>query len=231
MILESLKKRIFSSKNDSAKKQFMQDLMTDDFMDLMNDINLGKSGDMPKLVELAKNIEHLKDWPDNPETFWDIEAPFWQKRIDDSTKMMISDFIKKNTHGRILNIGSGSVPYIESVNLDISSEMLNWNPSKQKVQADALKLPFRENIFDSVIVAFVANYMRDLDVLISEIMRVIKDESSLVFIQGKSINHLHQLVENKDFSVSYLASLLRDRGFSVRTIEKEKIIFLRCNRQ
>jgi SAM-dependent methyltransferase len=230
MDLKSLKDKILSSKDESAKRQFMQDLMTDNFMELLNDINFGKSNDINRLVELARNIDSLKGWPEDPEKFWDIEAPFWYKRLDDGMKLLIADFIRKNASGKILNIGAGSTSYVDSVDLDISSEMLNWNPSQQKVQADALALPFKAGTFDSVIAVFVANYMQDMDFFISEISRVMKKESSLIFVQAKSLNPLHQMVENQKFSPEALAGMLRDRGFGVRQIEKEKLIFLRCKK-
>jgi SAM-dependent methyltransferase len=230
MDLKSLKDKILSSHNESAKKQFMQDMMMDKFMELLNDINLGKSKNINGLVDLAKNIDSLKGWPEDHEKFWDIEAPLWNKRVDDGMKAVIADFIKKNTSGRILSIGAGSTSYVDSVDMDISSEMLNWNPSLQKVQADALALPFKSDTFDSVIAVFVANYIQDMEFFISEITRVMKKDSSLIFVQAKSLNPLHQLVENKRFSSEALAGLLRDRGFGVRQIEKEKLIFLRCKK-
>lgn len=230
MDMESLKKKILSSKDEVAKKQFMQDLMTDDFMDKMHEINFHGSGDVQNLLDIAKNIDSLKGWPEDPEIFWDIEAPFWQKRTDDGTKEIIADFIKKNASGKILNIGCGSVDYTDSVNLDISFDMLTWNPSDKKVQGDALFLPFKDSSFDSAVAVFVANYIKNPEDFIRELERVLKNEAQLLFVQAKSVNQLHKLIENKSFSPEQLAGILRDRGFGVRQIEKEKLIFLRCKK-
>jgi SAM-dependent methyltransferase len=228
MELEEIKKRVLGSKDESLKKHFMQDMMTDDFMDALHDINFHGSKDVQKLVSLAKGIEHLNGWPEDQEKFWDIEAPFWKRRVDASLKEIIFGEIAKTISGRVLNIGSGTVPYINSINADISFEMLNWNPSKKKVQADALALPFKDKTFDSVIAVFVANYIKDLENFIRELKRVSKKDSTILFVQGKSIQILHQLAENKSFSLNSLISLLREYGFTARVIEKEKLIFLRC---
>jgi SAM-dependent methyltransferase len=230
MDLETLRKRIFDSEDDSAKKQFSQELLMDGFTDKLHDINFHGSKDVDGLKELAEKIDLLSDWPENQEKFWDLEAAFWYRRIDDTTKNMISKEIAENTSGKILNIGSGSVPYTDSVNVDLSFEMLNWNPSINKVQADALSLPFKDNSFDSAVALFVANYITDLDLFVSEIKRVLNKNSALIIVQGRSIHPLHKLAENKYFSITSLAGLLRRYGFSVRQIEKENLIFLRCKR-
>lgn len=230
MDFNKLKERIFGSKDESLKKQFEQDNLMDEFMDKLKEVNYHKSTDIASLLDISEKIDYLKDWPNNPEKFWNLEAPFWYRRIDENTKQAIIEELNKNISGKTLNIGSGSFPYIDSINLDISFEMLNWNPSKNKIQADALALPFKEDSFDSIIAVFVVNYIKDLNTFIKEIKRVLKKNSNLFLVQGKSINPLHQLAENKLFSIAKFAGLLRNNGFSVRKIEKNNLIFLRCKK-
>ncbi|MBW2992723.1 class I SAM-dependent methyltransferase [Candidatus Woesearchaeota archaeon] len=230
MDIQKLKEKIFSSKDESLKKQFEQDNMMDQFMDKLKEINYNESSDTNSLLDIAKKIEHMSDWPQNPEKFWDLEAAFWNRRIDNKTKNIIINELNKNISGKTLNIGSGSFPYINSINIDISYEMLYWNPSENKIQADALFLPFKDKSFDSAIAVFVANYIKDLADFIQELKRVLKKDSNLIFVQAKNINKLHQLAENKNFSVQKLSGLLRNNGFSVRQLEKENLVFLRCKK-
>jgi len=228
--LNALKDKIFCSKDDALKKQFEQDVLMDDFMEKLKDINYLGSGDIGSLKAVADRIDSLHGWPCDPEKFWDIEAPFWYRRVDVVSKSLIADELGKFVFGRVLNIGSGSSSYVDSVNLDISFEMLSWNPSDIKVQADALSLPFKDKSFDSAAVVFVANYIKDLPLFVSELRRVLKDNGNVLFVQGKSINRLHMLAENKNFSLDSFAALLRSAGFLVRKIEKDNLIFLRCKR-
>jgi len=228
MDLSALKEKIFGTKDESLKKQFSQNVLMDEFMDRLHDINFHSSKDIDPLIKLAGRIDDLSDWPDNPVKFWDLEAAFWDRRVDPVTKDMIIDELKKNLSGDILNIGSGSVNYMDSVNLDISFDMLDWNSSEDKVQADACFLPFKDSSFDSAFAVFVANYIKDAERFILEIKRVLKINSNVLFVQGKSIHPLHQLAENRLFSIDNFTGLLRRHGFAVRKIEKENLIFLRC---
>lgn len=230
VFFDILKKRIFNSKDEELKKQFSQELLLEEFMNKLNDINYNNSKDIDSLKEFAKKIEHLSDWPQNPQKFWDLEADFWDRRIDLKTKNIIINELKKYTSGNILNIGSGSFSYINSVSIDLSFEMLNWNKSDKRIQADACILPFKDNIFDSAIAVFVANYIKDLKSFVKEIRRILKNNSPLIIVQGKKIHELHQLAENKAFSIAKLCGLLRNNSFSVRKIEKENLIFLRCKK-
>ena len=100
--------------------------------------------------------------------------------------------------------------------------MLNWNPSDTKVQADTCSLPFKDDSFDSAIAAFVVNYIKDTQEFVKELKRVLKNNSNLIIVQGKSIHPLHKLAENPNFTINKFIGLLRKNGFTAEEIKMAK---------
>lgn len=71
---------------------------------------------------------------------------------------------------RYLNIGCGSKPYSNCINIDIRREV------RLEVQADLLHLPFRDNIFDKIIANDIVEHFtaNQVKILFAECRRVLK---------------------------------------------------------
>ncbi len=216
-VKERIEKKLSKIDNSKAKEEFEQEMLLDEFDDVLFRINHKHEDLVSEAVEKAKKIKVLEGWPDNKEKFWDMEAVNWKFRTPESMRDFISEELKE-LKGRNLDIGCGSISYVDgSVCLDISYDMLKWNKNENKVQGVCEQLPFKKDSFDSVTMVFTANYAEDLSKLVREISKVLKRDGKIICVQSaKPVHKLHQLVENKDFSVEKLMYELNKIGFRVK---------------
>ena len=178
-VKKKIEKRIKRLKDNKFKNQFELDELRDSFFNKL--FFLGYTKDKKERTKLfndakkiVKKIPELKDWPSNSELFWNIESYGWKNRIPEEVR----DFIKKEIKpkGKILSLGCGCYPYVKNAILvDISKEMLDLAKGKKKIVHDLnKKLPFKNNSFDSVTLIFVIDYIKNINLLINEIKRILK---------------------------------------------------------
>ncbi len=96
------------------------------------------------------------------------------------------------------DIGSGEAPQIylpkptleRVVALDASKEMLDFNPSAYKIQADAqTSLPFVDNSFGFVTMFFINRYLPNPEAVMTEVLRVLKPGGLLFVIDFNTNRH------------------------------------------
>ena len=245
VMLEDLKKirvkRLNSRKVPrEIKRLIAEEDLLERFHDKKKQLNRACKNKIKQIVSemilIANKIPSLKGWPYNRHVFWGEDSSIWQHRIDDEHRDFIRKKLKNLVKGRILEIGSGSVPYTEGVCLDISYNML-WtikpslsgrfmNPYLSRVQADLEKgLCFSDNSFDTIVGVFVANYVKDLRKLFSEVKRVLKKNGKLVLVQSLvPVNTSHIIMEKhkaKGFGEE-LRKIIGEEGFKVR-VKKESV--------
>ncbi|MBW2996539.1 class I SAM-dependent methyltransferase [Candidatus Woesearchaeota archaeon] len=170
---------------------------------------------------IADKLPELRGWPSDSRKFWDVESYGWEARIP----LRIREFIKEKLsvlQGRNLSLGSGNYPYVRgSVLVDFSREMLNQADAKEKIvlDLDKEKLPFEDKSFDSVTMVFVVDYLRNLDMLLKEVKRVLKKDGKLVIVNTKKpIDDYYRIQEAKHYAGNDLKGILKD--FNVEIHEK-----------
>lgn len=88
--------------------------------------------------------------------------------------------------GLILDIGVGSGVFASkisaSVGIDVSRQILKISQSRglEVIQADATALPFRNHVFDTVVVTFTVCFVEDVTRMLVESSRVLKVTGMLV---------------------------------------------------
>lgn len=217
-IRKRIEKRLSKIENNKLREAFKQELLLDEFDDILFRINHKHEDLVDNAVEIAKKIKILEGWPDNKQKFWDLEATNWKFRVPVNVKEFISSELSKTAGERNLDIGAGSTSYVnDSVCLDVSYEMLGWNESNNKVQASGEYLPFKKDSFDSVTMVFTANYVDDLNKLIREVYKVLKKTGKMVCVLSDiPIHKMHRLIENKGFNVDALLYSLTRAGFRAK---------------
>lgn len=124
------------------------------------------------------------------------EQEFWDSRVDESYSVLsrydlerFRTWVDWGGGGSVLDLGGGSgaaVRVLELDNstlitsLDISYNLLKHSPF-QKVQGNALQLPFKSNCFDLIIAAAFFHHLPEREEeLLSECHRVLKKGGKLV---------------------------------------------------
>jgi len=206
------------------RREFEQELLLDEFEQVLFKINYHDMDLVDQAVKIAKRIKTLHDWPENQELFWNWEAVGWKARVPVHVKDFIAEELSYLMKGKNLEIGCGSVCYIPgSVCIDVSHDMLMYNESGARAQARAELLCCKSDVFDSVTLVFVANYLPDLVKVAYELRRVLKREGKVVCVlSAKPIHRLHRLVETKSFSVDKLVYALNRVG--LKTKKEKKVV-------
>jgi ubiquinone/menaquinone biosynthesis C-methylase UbiE len=145
-------------------------------------------------------------------------------KIYDSYRSYPDDLIKRFIElGRIsrekkvldLGCGTGNIAYqikstidADLIGVDVSMDMLKVARSKSLVvvcsDVDNQHLPFRDNSFDAVIGAYVIHQIKNLNFLLSECYRVLRDGILVLLTSShKQIEDQHPII--KDFFPSYVA--------------------------
>lgn len=167
---------------------------------------------------IAQKIPYLKGWPDGP-VFWDIESGMWKLNIQKELRELIEKELKKIIpSGKNLSLGSGNYPYVKnSVIVDFSKKMLDSAPEnleKHCINLDGGKLPFENSTFDSCTMAFLTNYINDIDNLLSEAKRVLKKKGKLLIINYKGFtSELYAQREKNHLLAEDLIEILEKHGF------------------
>jgi ubiquinone/menaquinone biosynthesis C-methylase UbiE len=148
-----------------------------------------------------------------------LEKGFISKSIDPSKVAMMIDVGAEA--GRFsLNAADSS---INVYGIDIDAYSLRRLKLKNKnvtvLQADARKIPFKNDLFDGVIMVEVLDYISQLDQALGECWRVLKPGSPLVLSFGNqaSLKARLRALRGKSYTHSYRKVLrcLSDTGFTV----------------
>ncbi len=199
--------------------------LLDKFYDLYWKYNTEEKTDenLNKLKQISKEIPELKNWPEDKETFWNVESHFWELRFKKGER----NFIKKTIHEQIsdkhIDIASGSLPINHKcVCIDISQNMLNnIKTDQQKVKVNLEEpLPFKDNEFTSATCIFILNYIQNLDQLLQEIYRILEDNGKLIIVQSnKPLSSFYKTMEKNNQDI-ILESLEKNNFYT--TIENHE---------
>ncbi|MBD3354738.1 methyltransferase domain-containing protein [Candidatus Woesearchaeota archaeon] len=179
-------------------------------------IKKGKENEVKKFLDFYEKENTL-----DAKFFWNVASYKWDERIS----LEVRNFIKKelsSLRGMNLSLGSGCYPYVKnSVLVDFSDEMLKKAEGCKKLKLDLNKgkLPFSENSFDSVTMVFVVDYLKNLDKLLIEVRRVLKDKGNLVIVNTKKpVDDFYRKQEIKHYNGEDLKRILK--GFDAEIHEK-----------
>lgn len=158
-------------------------------------------------------------------TFFDGRAKYYEKifslplikRLEQAEVRRILS-LSEVADKSVLDIGCGCGKFLKLwrdrgarlvVGMDFSKSMLASSKRMQKsnflLMGDAFRIPFKDNSFDLVACIGVANYYRNIEVLLKEISRVSKSEVIITFPKNSVIGKIYA-------KVSRIPVFLREEG-------------------
>ena len=155
--------------------------------------NLGKRTYLHNGVEVAApSLENFRSW---------MGDEFSEDRI----------FVRGyfNSNGSFLDVGCGAAPEYEGLKsvlpnvsytgVDITPELVEFNQSREIncFLGSANSLPFEENSFDMLHCRHVVEHMQDINLPLSEFIRVASDKVFLVFFIGPSFFITKKKLDNE----------------------------------
>ncbi|MBS3123499.1 class I SAM-dependent methyltransferase [Candidatus Woesearchaeota archaeon] len=195
-----------------------------------------------QLKKIATKISWAKGWPEDNKAFWEAEAFMWQYKIDKKIRDIISKELSflnfetslKKKKLNNLDLGCGAYSYLPSTGFDFSEKMLLFNENcHQKVQGDLEKnLPFRDKEFSSITAIFILNYIKNIDQLLVEINRILKNKGYFVAIlSDREISSWPaQKVVNK-LNIQQWKNLIQNKGFDVNIVKKSGLWIFRAKKE
>lgn len=148
-----------------------------------------------------------------------IETSFILKSIDPAKMNLVIDIGAEA--GRFSLLGANA--NVSVIGIDIDSYSLRRLKQKNReipvIQADARKIPLRDDLFDAVLMIEVLDYIPELDKALSECNRILKPKSSLILSFGNqsSIKAKLRQLRGKTYMHSYdeVTKTLHDAKFAV----------------
>lgn len=164
-----------------------------------------------KQVVTPYNTEHSKkeqveDMFDNIAPKYDFLNRTLSMNIDVSWRNTLVKMMKNDTPKMVLDVATGTGDLAIAIQrgtgaditgLDLSQQMLNVGIEKVKrlglaekismMKGDAENLPFEDNKFDAVSVAFGVRNFENLEKGLSELRRVVKDKNSVYILEFSKI--------------------------------------------
>lgn len=136
-------------------------------------------------------------------------------------------------NGTILDVGCGSKPYeylfknaTQYIGMDIVSSGHNHAYSKIDIFYDGEKIPFPESHFDAVVSFEVFEHIFNIDVVIKEIHRVLRDGGKLLISVPFAWDE-HEIPYDYFRYTSFgILKLLKKHGFDILHTEKTTTYFL-----
>jgi len=150
--------------------------------------------------KISKIKKHFDNQAEQYEHCYRLGTACGAQKVKRKSRLLI-DFAKIKKGRRVLELGCGTGIYTEELArtgaeifaVDISQNMLNI--AKQALnaknvffrQADVNRLPFASQSFDSVVGAYVLQYL-DLGSCLPEIRRVLKKNGAVAFVEPNMLN-------------------------------------------
>ena len=187
-----------------------------------------------RLKSMAKKVSWAQGWPEDQKAFWNAEAFMWERKIGKEKRKLIEHELQFLKGKNNLDLGCGAYSYIPSVGIDFSEKMLQFNDAcSQKIKTDLEKeLPLSDETFDSATAIFVLNYIKNVDQLLHEMYRVLKENGcGVILLWSKTLNPWHQQKEQNHYSAQVWKETIARQGFVVQFAEKEGIWFFIAQKQ
>lgn len=173
------------------------------------------------------------------------------KRFISESQNLVLRSISLYKDKKILDIGCGTGAFIysilkflgdrcEIVGIDISDEMLNIAKKRLRdykntflIRAKAEAIPYPESYFDVICCINVLQYWRDINIVVAEFLRVLKDKGRL-FLVGFCTDYLpFKVIERvwrwlipshrRAYSLKEMSLILDKAGFNLIKAENYKI--------
>jgi SAM-dependent methyltransferase len=138
-------------------------------------------------------------------------------------------FIKKNSHymcGRMLDFGCGAKPYKslfqvrEYIGLDVENSGHSHVLESIDVFYDGVRIPFKNNYFDSVLSSQVFEHVQDVDSSLREISRVVKKGGRCLFTVP-FLGPEHEMPNDyRRYTCGGVEKLLLAHGFKIITLQR-----------
>jgi len=192
------------------------------------ELKYGKIKDFEKIKKIIETTKKEEE-QFHKNFFWNYESNRWDIAINKRVRQFIKKELK--VKGRILDFGAGSFCYVNrSVACDLSYLMLKRNESRLKVLCHFHKksLPFKDAVFDSVLLIFVVDYIKNLNLLFSEIKRVLKKKGKVVVVQSNTCGVYNEM-KKKQLSQKQLEKVMRKYfkiNSSEKIFQKKKFLFV-----
>jgi ubiquinone/menaquinone biosynthesis C-methylase UbiE len=141
--------------------------------------------------------------------------------------------------GHFIRIVLGRYPYAKLVGLDISEENMDYAkklvPKAKFVVGDASELPFRNRSFDCIVLLEVLDHCENVDVVLSEIRRVLKKNGELIlsvpdtskemwnfmwYFWTRSIGRRWLELHKRNFNEESLRRFMDTNGFRVSEVRR-----------
>ena len=155
------------------------------------------------------------------------------KGIEKTKGLEINSLLDIGTaDARMLGMLNDKLRIQNSVGLDYSEDLLHTNLKKNLhlIQADADKLPFKNNSFDVIVATAVIEHVPNPEKMLFECCRVLKKKGIVIITTpdpffeniATKIGHLKEGQHQKTFSLNDLKQLVKNEGLNI--IEAEKFM-------
>lgn len=94
------------------------------------------------------------------------------KMIKRTSKKYVEELLNKNPDWKIVDLGGGSNAWSQANTILDMKDHSGLYPGKRFVQSDASKTPFEDKEFDFIIASHVTEHVDDMELYISELMRI-----------------------------------------------------------
>lgn len=158
-------------------------------------INPYKEKEAPKTEQVAEMFDNISGK-------YDFLNHFFSLGIDKIWRNKVRNIVKNISNSQILDVATGTgdlaialskIPGTNIIGVDISNKMLEVGRQKvlrKKLEGrvdlrngDSLRLPFEENQFDAVTVAFGVRNFENISQGLSEISRVLKPNGKIIVLE------------------------------------------------
>ena len=120
---------------------------------------------------------------------------------------------------------------LDNVKARLAQEGLDSRIPIEFVQADAAKLDFENNFFDVIVSIMVLHHIKDLNAVLSELLRVLKKGGRLLLVDyapraGKELEFLKRHHESDFFEPVEVMRLIKQAGVSKAKLKIVKLWYL-----
>jgi len=189
---------------------------------------------------IQNEILHGEKICSNAEEIWGWSSPAGKKRADRRAQYFIQ-YGNIQSNQNILEIGCGTGIFTEKISkqgskitaIDLSEDLLKRAKSKNIPnchfeQGDAHQLKYQNESFDVVIGSSILHHL-DVQTVLNEIYRVLKNNGKLVFAEPNMLNPQIMIQKNIPFIKKWLGDSPDETAFFRWPMEKvlEKLVLLK----